>query len=165
MVPSKLSACSKKLPKASSPTYIKYFKWRLVDKSDFGACSGCSRDGSSSRVRYPIEGKKHILRCENPSQDSSPVVLSYGIFTYTFIVDFMVNVGKYTIHWSYVSGKLTGFRLGIPFFAWDVILVAAKKKYHELNLAPWHPETIYEYLRIRMVKFRLDSTLTPNFLP
>ena len=42
-------------------------------------------------------------------QRSSPIGSMYGIFTYIWLI-FMVNVGKYTIHGSYGSGKIKNAR-------------------------------------------------------
>lgn len=162
--PSTVSLGSKQSLKAlaMAPTYS-ISKWGLVDKSDFGVYWECSRDKKQFATPISDWGKNISWDAKPFAGFQSRRTNVWHIYLYIYKVDFMVNVGKCTIHWSYVSGKWMGL-------GWDPLFRPRRhpgrrpQKYHELTwhpgtLAPW---TIYEYLRIRMVKFQLDSTPTPN---
>lgn len=104
--PSTVSASSKQSLKAlaMAPTYS-ISKWGLVDKSDFGVCWGCFRDKKQFATPISWDAKPF------PGFQSRRTNV-WHIYLYIYIVDFMVNAGKYTLHWCHGSGKLNGFRLG-----------------------------------------------------
>lgn len=135
----------------------------------------CTRGDAPGMVRVAVRVSDIRLREKNISWDAKPFPGFQSRSTklwhiHLYIVDFMVNVGKYTIHWSYVSGKLNSL-------GWDHLFRLRRHpgrryiKISWINLAPWHPEpstNIYElewwssgWIRLRLQILTINGEVSP----